>query len=67
MAVLTRAPFVQRTARMEKSMGDRDFEHVVAASSRWMQAWMDQDRENAGRLFSPAIRANRFYRADKAF
>jgi hypothetical protein len=25
-------------------MSDSDFDAVTAASSRWMQAWMDQDR-----------------------
>src|SRR5438270_7412762 len=29
---------------MGRLMSDSDFNDVVAASSRWMQAWMDQER-----------------------
>lgn len=34
-------------------MSDPDFDHVVAASTRWMQAWMDQDRTTLDAFLGP--------------
>jgi hypothetical protein len=35
------------------TMNDGDFDAVVAASTRWMQAWMDQDRETLDAFLGP--------------
>ena len=34
-------------------MSDADFDAVVAASTRWMRAWMDQDRETLDAFLGP--------------
>ena len=34
-------------------MSDADFDSVVAASTRWMQAWMDQDRATLDAYLGP--------------
>ena len=34
-------------------MSDADFDAVVAASTRWMQAWMDQDRAKLDAFLGP--------------
>jgi hypothetical protein len=34
-------------------MSDSDFDAVVAASIRWMQAWMDQDRASLDAFLGP--------------
>ena len=34
-------------------MSDADFDAVVAASTRWMQAWMDQDRTTLDAFLGP--------------
>ena len=34
-------------------MSDADFDAVVAASTRWMQAWMDQDRATLDGFLGP--------------
>ena len=34
-------------------MSDADFESVTAASARWMQAWMDQDRATLDAFLGP--------------
>ena len=34
-------------------MSDADFDAVVSASTRWMQAWMDQDRDTLDAFLRP--------------
>jgi hypothetical protein len=34
-------------------MSDADFDDVIAASTRWMQAWMDQDRTTLDAFLGP--------------
>lgn len=34
-------------------MSDSDFDTVIAASSRWMQAWIDQDRATLDAFLAP--------------
>jgi hypothetical protein len=38
---------------MEQIMSDVDFDAVIAASTRWMRAWMDQDRGRLDAFLGP--------------
>jgi hypothetical protein len=42
-----------RVERLMDQVSNSEFDAVVAASTRWMQAWMDQDRTTLDALLGP--------------